>query len=104
VWVANGTGSVTELESSNGSFVRVIKGTDYDFNTPSGLASNGTDVWVANYEGDNVTELNASTGAFVKVLSGSAYEFDEVFPIVSAAGNVWVANNFSQTLTGFPAA
>jgi hypothetical protein len=38
----------------------------WGFNGPSGIASDGTHVWVANY-GNSVTELSASTGALVKV-------------------------------------
>ena len=59
LWVANYHGnSVTELNLSDGSLVRVISGSSYGFNYPAALASDGTHLWVANLGGDSVTELN----------------------------------------------
>jgi hypothetical protein len=38
----------------------------WGFDTPAPVATDGTDVWVANFAGNSVTELSAS-GAFVQV-------------------------------------
>jgi DNA-binding beta-propeller fold protein YncE len=48
----------------------VIRGSKYGFNTSdtAAVASDGTHVWVANYNGNSVTELLASTGALVRVI------------------------------------
>jgi DNA-binding beta-propeller fold protein YncE len=57
VWVANHSGSVTELNASTGTLVRVLSGPGYGFNNPAAIAADGTRVWVANYGGDSVTEF-----------------------------------------------
>ena len=68
------------------------------FNTginPTGVSSDGTHVWVANYNDDTVTELNASTGALVNTIPvGSG-------PVaVSSDGtHVWVANATDDSVT-----
>ena len=36
---------------------------------PLGVSSDGTHVWVANYDSDTVTELDASTGAVVQTIT-----------------------------------
>jgi hypothetical protein len=84
VWIVNGTASygnrkvgdtVTELNATNGSLVRVIHLSKSVYSNPVGIASNGTDVWVTDagggYEGlPSVIELSASTGAVVKTIGG----------------------------------
>ena len=42
----------------------------WGFNSPLGVSSDGTHVWVANVQGNSVTELDASDGALVQVLKG----------------------------------
>ena len=59
--MANANGdSVTELSASTGALVKVIRGSSYGFDYPSGITSDGTHVWVANYWGNSVTEFSAS--------------------------------------------
>ncbi len=43
-----------------GALVKVIRGSSYGFDYPSGITSDGTHVWVANYWGNSVTEFSAS--------------------------------------------
>ena len=60
IWVANFSGaSVTELNASDGKWVRTLSGGSYGFNGPYALAFDGTHVWVPNFSGNSVTELNA---------------------------------------------
>jgi len=82
VWVVNGSdyysngrrgNSITELNASTGSLVRVIELHQGIYSSPSGLVSNGTDVWVVDQGGGVsgtgcVIELKASTGAVVRVI------------------------------------
>lgn len=42
---------------------------------PWSVATDGSDVWVANEYDTSVTELSARTGVLVRVISGSAYGF-----------------------------
>ena len=51
-------------------------GTKYGFNAPSGIAFDGTHIWVTDFSGDSLTELNADDGSFVRKVSGPAYGFN----------------------------
>lgn len=64
------------------------------FDGPSALASNGTDVWVANGAGNSVTELDATTGGVLRVLSAPRYGFQTPSAITYEASRLWVANEF----------
>ena len=110
VWVVNaplssdGTpladmGSVTELNASNGSLVRVLSAGSYAFNDPTAIASDGTHVWVANDDGNSVTELNASNGSLVRVLSAESYAFNSPAAIASDDTHVWVVNWIGNSVT-----
>jgi hypothetical protein len=82
VWIANGTDydkgkrrgdSVTELNATDGSLVRVIHLHNGIYSDPYGVVSNGVDVWVADQSGGigtwgSVVELNAATGSVVRVI------------------------------------
>jgi DNA-binding beta-propeller fold protein YncE len=100
--VANAVGSVTELDAATGDLVRVLSGSRYKFNNPTGISSDGTHVWVVNADG-SVTELDAATGGLVQVLSGSQYGFDDPCGVASDGTHVWVPNSESDSLTEFPA-
>jgi hypothetical protein len=71
-------------------------GVSYDFGSPRGMATDGTDVWVANYvdQSQSVTEFNATTGAWVRTIQGLsnpdavAYGDSHVFAINVFAGTV----------------
>jgi DNA-binding beta-propeller fold protein YncE len=84
VWVVNGAvgtphgrrgDTVTQLNASNGSLVRVVLLHGGIYSDPVALASNGTDVWVTDQGGGidgigSVVELNAATGAVVRIIGG----------------------------------
>ena len=66
--------TVTELNASNGSLVRVVRLHNGIYSDPVGLASNGIDVWVTDQGGGvegigSVIELNASTGSVVRIVA-----------------------------------
>ncbi len=56
----NQGGSVTELSASTGSLVKIFSGAAYGFDEPSGFATAGGRVWVANTNGQSVTEFPVS--------------------------------------------
>jgi hypothetical protein len=72
VWVASETdrwgGSVTELDASDGRWVRTLAGPSYGIHSPTAIAADGAHLWVANGSG-SVTELNASNGSWIQTLS-----------------------------------
>ena len=67
--MVNGNGnSITELNASSGSLVRVINAKADQFRDPDGIALNKSRAWIVNYLGDSVTELNSSNGSLVRVI------------------------------------
>jgi outer membrane protein assembly factor BamB len=69
VWVSNSYSStITELDASTGSLVRVISGKIYKFKLPGQILINNGNVWVINLNGDSLTELNASNGKLIRVV------------------------------------
>jgi DNA-binding beta-propeller fold protein YncE len=58
LWVTNyGGSSVTELNASDGSWVRTVSGGSYGFSAPDAIAFDGAHLWVTNHGGGSVTEL-----------------------------------------------
>jgi len=84
VWVVNGSVSyrgrrrgdtVTELNATNGSLVRVIQLHDGIYADPVGVVSNGVDVWVTDSGGGfdgvgSVLEFDVATGKLVRDIGG----------------------------------
>jgi len=90
-----GAGSVTEIDESNGSLVRVVQGSSYGFNQPCAIVLYGANAWVVNRGGNSVTEFSTATGSVIQVLtnvSNSAYHFDGPDAIGVVGSNLWVIN------------
>ncbi len=112
VWIANSffnsngtnTTSVTEINASTGALIRVITAGRYQLYGPTGIATTGNTVWVAN-SGFNssgnqiasVTEINATTGALIRVITARRYQLNEPAGIAATGNTVWVANGGSVT-------
>jgi len=105
VWVANvgtnpsaygsateGYFSLTELNASNGSFVRFVNADADGISSPDGITVSGGHLWVANGLGGSVTELNATDGSLVRVVSSSADKMSGPAGIAVSEGHVWVGN------------
>lgn len=63
----SGISSVTELNSANGSILRVINSKADGFNSIRGIAVAKSHVWVTN-GGFSATELNVSDPSLVRVI------------------------------------
>ncbi len=61
-------------------------------NTPSAIAFDGADIWVANYSDDTVTKLLASTGAVIGTYNVGTGPFAVAFD----GQNIWVVNTGSN--------
>jgi DNA-binding beta-propeller fold protein YncE len=69
LWVVNANGdSVTELNTTTGSLVKVLSGHTYGFDNPIALAVVGQTIWIANGAGNSITVVSSSTGAFLRYL------------------------------------
>jgi hypothetical protein len=97
--VAN-SGSVTELNLSDGSLVRVLSDPSYAFHSPCVLASDGTHLWVGNSGNgaNSVTELNLSNGKLVRVVSVSTSVAFGVDTYVFDGTHLWVANYLGSSV------
>jgi hypothetical protein len=104
VWAVGSFGNtITELSSVSGRFIRVIKGARYQIVAPSGVASNGSDVWILNEL--SVTEISAATDRLVRVIQGSADHLNNVESIIADASHVWVTSwSTTSTVSQFSAA
>ncbi len=94
LWVANGE-SVTEFNAANGKLIRVLSGTQYQFNGPSVIVAAGAHVFVVNATGNSVTEIDSRTGALVHTLSAARYHFDNPTGIAVVGNRAWVLNSSS---------
>ena len=90
---------ISSTAGAAGASVQVISGSQYGFNQPDGISSDGTDVWVTNPGNNSVTEFSASTGALVQVISGSQYDFSDPTAILSDGTHVWVTNYDGNSVT-----
>ena len=104
VWVVNqggsgkGTGTLTELNASNGTPVRTITPPVGQYGGPPGpiaVSSDGTHVWVAEYLDQSVSEIEPSTGQIIRRIPVGG----NPSAISSDGTDVWVTNNGSDTVT-----
>lgn len=82
--------AIVELNTSNGTLVRVVRDRDAGNDGPAGIAVSGTHVWVANGDGDSVTELNANNGDLVRLINAKADHFNSPWQVVANRRHVWV--------------
>ncbi len=98
IWVINyGGASVTELNASDGSWIRTLSGGNYGFSVPDAITADGASVWVTNAEGNSVTELSASDGSWIRTLTGGNYAFNHPNGIAADGTDIWVSNTDSVT-------
>jgi hypothetical protein len=100
--VTNLTNFVTELNVSDGSFVRYLTGGSYGFSFPQPIAFDGSHLWVANVNGNSVTEFNASDGSWVRTLSDGYYGFNSPYGIAFDGTSLWVTNVYGNSVTEIP--
>jgi hypothetical protein len=93
--------SVTEVNASDGSFVRNLAAGSYNFSSPDALAFDGSHIWVANFTG-SITEVNASDGSWVRTASGGGFGFNGPLAVTVAADPIWVGNAGGASLTELP--
>jgi hypothetical protein len=104
LFVANGAGSVTEAQASNGAFVRYIAGSAYDFDNPVAITTEGSIVLVVNqgnapeFSG-SVTEIDAYTGDLIRVVSGGQFSFDDPVAVTTSGDDAFIADEGSNSVT-----
>jgi DNA-binding beta-propeller fold protein YncE len=98
MWVANwGSGypppqnSLTELNASDGSFVRTVT----VGNNPYGICFDGSNIWTANNGDGTVSEVRASDGTTLATITVGPSPVGVTFD----GANIWVANSGSGSVT-----
>lgn len=104
VWAtSNGSGNVTEINELTGAVVHTIL---FPGISTSGIASNGTDIWVTNFQGNVINEMSMalitaypsvsvpSASVIVKTLTTASEPSDISF----SGGYFWVTTQSGQTL------
>jgi hypothetical protein len=103
LFVANGTGSVTEVSAASPSVVRYIAGSAYHFSDPSAVAIAGSTLLVLNSGSSgasgSLTEINANTGSLIRVIAGPSYSFSDPVAMAVAGTHVYVADKGSNDVT-----
>ena len=86
--------SVTELNASYGSLVRVINAKADKLLQPGPIAIGGTHVWVVNANSGGamnaLVELNASNGSLVRVFKGTTDGLNGPLGIATSDSRVWI--------------
>lgn len=114
--VVNEAGSVTEVDAATGALVQVLSDSSYNFSGPSGIAFDGTNLWVINTDNSTVTEIssadgslqgvteiNASDGSLVRVLADLGYQFDGPDDLAFDGSRIWATNENGNSVTEIPA-
>jgi hypothetical protein len=84
--------TVTVFSASTRAVVAILSGGSYGFDTPTGVTSDGTDVWVTNYNGASVTEISGATEAEVNVVTNGSNLPSSIGPITYGDGYVFVVS------------
>lgn len=98
LFIANwGRNSVTEIDISTGSVIKVLSAPAYQLNGPDALAVSGKDLFVASAAGGygnqgTVTEIDISTGAVVRAVSSPADHFYSPDSLVVNGPDLFVVN------------
>jgi outer membrane protein assembly factor BamB len=94
VFVLSRAGAITELNASDGSLVRVIRGHRYSLRAPTALLVHGGSIWVADSSANAVTEISAVDGSLVRVVRSGAGRGRITDPVALAiAGqSLWVVS------------
>jgi len=90
VWQDRGP-TIRKLRASDGD----LQGTFNVGDRPNGVAFDGANIWVTNYNSDTVTKLRASDGD----LQGTFNVGTNPIGVAFDGACIWVANSFSNTVT-----
>jgi hypothetical protein len=89
--------AIVELNTIDGSLVRVIRDRDGGNDGPVGIAVSGSHAWVANGDGNSVTELDANNGDVVRVITAKADRLNSPWQIAADHRHVWVLSGGTVT-------
>jgi hypothetical protein len=87
-------GSLTEINSSNGTLVRTVSNPGFDFNQFSSPIATSSRVIVANLlTSFSITEVNANNGALIRVIRQPHEDLRMQFPPVTNGTDIWIISS-----------
>ena len=107
LFVANRSGSLSEVRASNGVAIRTISGPKFGFVHPVALAASGSTVLVLNAGQPSATpavpgsisEIDAQTGKLLRKVSGSSFAFDDPIALAVSGPDAYIADVASNSVT-----
>jgi len=99
LYVLNGTGSVAKVSMASGRQIGLASGAQFGFDTPMGIASSGSDLFVTNSGANSITEINARTMTLVTQLTGTRFRFSKPTGVVVQGRELWVTNQTGDSVT-----
>jgi hypothetical protein len=84
--------SVTEVKTSDGSYVATISAKRFGFDAPAAILAVGNDLFVANSAGNSVTEFSATGHRHLRTIKGATYGFDDPTALASSGQDLFVLN------------
>ncbi len=72
---------------------------EYGISSPTGVASDGTHIWVANANSNSLTEFIARSGNVVRVIADQRYALNNPVDVVSNGRYVFVLNSRNNSIT-----
>jgi YVTN family beta-propeller protein len=104
LWIANTAGEITKRSASTGNLI-LSRGNfdhfDFDLGVKvddrdlRGVVFDGTDIWVASYDGNAVIKIDRGTGKTIGIYPVGTGPIGMVFD----GTRIWVANNGSNNVT-----
>ena len=95
IWATNptGAGTVTEVQASTGTVLRIIPVGFASGSNPSGMVFDGLDIWVANYSDDSVSKIQVETGAVTNISLAASCTDPRSLAYDGVHSAIWVACN-----------
>jgi hypothetical protein len=87
-----GNNSVTEISTSDGSYVATISGKRFGFDAPTAIVAVGNDLFVANSADNSVTEFRAAGHKHIRTLGAASYGFADTIALASSGQDLFVLN------------
>jgi hypothetical protein len=87
-----GSNSVTELRSSDGSYVATISKKQFGFDSPAAITAVGTNLFVANSAGNSVTEFRAAGHKHIRTIDAPGDGISNPIALASSGQDLFVLN------------
>jgi hypothetical protein len=107
LFVANATGSLSEVRASDAHVIRTISGSQFGFVDPTALAVSGDTLLVLNAGrpsatppvAGSISEIDAHTGQLLRKVSGPSFAFDDPAALAVSGPHAYIADRGNDSVT-----